>query len=272
MNDESGKGADESSSRTAGKNTGRDAGGTSPEKTGAQAGKPRHHSAKGIIATLAVAAVAGAGGIMYSLERHGGIDGDYKRGENLPQDRATLLATAKPTVAAGSATPGSAGPGEDGKPADKAAEGPTGQQAPKRAIKLFTSYFDDLDGKAQSMGKYQRKTLVVNFWATWCAPCVEEMPELDELQAGFKGRDARETQVIGIGVDSAENIGKFAGKHKIDYPLFVAGVQGSELARALGNKGGGLPFTVIIDAEGNIKKTYLGRLNMENLRRDLSSM
>jgi thiol-disulfide isomerase/thioredoxin len=127
----------------------------------------------------------------------------------------------------------------------------------------------DKNGVPQQLSQWRGKALVVNFWATWCAPCVEEMPELNQLQTEVEKKNI---QIIGIGIDSAANITSFASKLKIGYPLYVAGMAGTDLSRLFGNQAGGLPFTVLIDAHGQIKKTYLGRLNLEEVRRELTSL
>ena len=124
----------------------------------------------------------------------------------------------------------------------------------------------DSQGKLQKLSQWQGKFLLVNFWATWCAPCVQEMPELSELQ---KNLSASNIQFIGLGIDSPSNIAEFAQKYQIGYPLFAAGMEGTELSRQLGNQAGGLPFTVLISPDGNLLKSYLGRLNMLQLRSDI---
>lgn len=136
-----------------------------------------------------------------------------------------------------------------------------------------TSYFfnqslPDIYNNSKKMSELQGKLLLVNFWATWCAPCVEEMPELSELQ---NSAEFKNLQVIGIGIDSATNIKEFADKYKISYPVYIAGMSGIELSRKLGNQQGGLPFTILLGSDGTIKKTYLGRLKMEKVRKDLAS-
>jgi peroxiredoxin len=78
--------------------------------------------------------------------------------------------------------------------------------------------------------------------------------------------------VIGIGIDSPSNIAQFAAKFKIAYPLYVAGMGGTDLARQFGNSAGGLPYTVLIGADGQVRKTYLGRLKFEELKRDLAAL
>jgi peroxiredoxin len=95
------------------------------------------------------------------------------------------------------------------------------------------------------------------------------MPELSALAAGEEGK---KLQVIGIGIDSATNIADFSNKFKISYPVLVAGMAGTELSRQFGNGAGGLPYTVLIGADGQVKKTYLGRLKFDELRKDLASL
>lgn len=134
---------------------------------------------------------------------------------------------------------------------------------------LFTQTLSDSQGNPQALSQWKGKILVVNFWATWCPPCVEEMPELVELQHDTASKNV---QIIGIGIDSASNISEFSSKHKIDYPLYVSGMKGTELSKQFGNQSGGLPFTVLLSPEGQVKKTYLGRLNMKELRKDLTAL
>lgn len=134
---------------------------------------------------------------------------------------------------------------------------------------LFQLRLIDPDEQVQALAQWQGKALVVNFWATWCAPCVEEMPELAQLHSELAPQNIH---VLGIGIDSASNIKQFAAKYHINYPLYVGGISSTEISRKLGNPTGGLPFTVLIDAKGVIKKTYLGRLNMAQLRADIAEL
>lgn len=134
---------------------------------------------------------------------------------------------------------------------------------------LLGQSMEDSQGKMQPLSQWKGKTLVVNFWATWCAPCVDEMPELSALQSEVATTNV---QILGVGIDSRANIAQFESKHKITYPLYVSGFSGTELSREFGNKAGGLPFTVLISPDGEVKKTYLGRLKMEELRKDLAGM
>lgn len=127
----------------------------------------------------------------------------------------------------------------------------------------------DSAGKQRKMSEWQGKVLVLNFWATWCPPCVSEMPELVALQNDFVSKNV---QVVGIGIDSPSNIRKFAEKHQITYPLLLGGLEGTELSKQFGNQSGGLPFTLLIGADGSVRKSYMGRLDMEQVRADLSSL
>ena len=146
-----------------------------------------------------------------------------------------------------------------------------GPQAPDSSASnaLFAMTLPDAQGVSQPLSQWRGKILVVNFWATWCPPCVEEMPELVDLQ---KEMASRNVQIVGIGIDSASNISEFSQKHRIDYPLYVAGSNGTELSKQLGNQIGALPFTILINVDGRIEKTYLGRLKFDRLRQDLLSL
>ena len=134
---------------------------------------------------------------------------------------------------------------------------------------LYGQQMKDVGGASQSLAQWKGKALIVNFWAPWCGPCVREMPELSALQ---KEITAKNIQVIGIGIDSPSNIAEFAAKMQITYPIYVAGMGGTDLSRAFGNEKGGLPYTVLIGADGQIRKTYLGGLKFEQLRADLATL
>lgn len=131
---------------------------------------------------------------------------------------------------------------------------------------FFSQSLPDINDKIEKMSNWHGKLLLVNFWATWCAPCVEEMPELSELQ---NSKSPANLQIIGIGIDSPSNIREFTAKYKISYPIYLAGMSGIDLARQMGNQQGGLPFTILFGADGQVKKTYIGRLDMKAVRKDL---
>ena len=146
---------------------------------------------------------------------------------------------------------------------------PTGGKPHTAVTRLYAQSLNDAAGKPQALSQWQGKHLIVNFWAPWCAPCVREMPELDELA---REMGSKNIAVIGIGIDSPSNIAEFAGKHKISYPIYVGAMEGTEMSRDFGNTQGGLPFTVLIGADGQVRKTYLGQLKFDQLRADLAAL
>ncbi len=137
------------------------------------------------------------------------------------------------------------------------------------AATLFSKQLLDKSGQMQAMSQWKGKPLIINFWASWCVPCVKEMPELAALQ---KELSPKGIELIGIGIDSPDKIREFASEHQIAYPLLIGGMEGTELSRQLGNQTGGLPFTILIGADGKVKKTYLGLLKFQQLRNDIAQV
>jgi thiol-disulfide isomerase/thioredoxin len=134
---------------------------------------------------------------------------------------------------------------------------------------LFAATFPDEKGKPQSLQQYAGKTVVLNFWATWCEPCREEMPELSALHDAYK---ANNLVVLGIAVDDVAAIGDFVKETQVSYPLFAAEMQGMEIASNLGNDKSVLPFTVIIKADGSVAKTYFGRVSKALLEQTIVTL
>jgi thiol-disulfide isomerase/thioredoxin len=124
-------------------------------------------------------------------------------------------------------------------------------------------------GTAQPLTAYKGKPVVVNFWASWCGPCVKEMPALSALQREYQKKGIT---FIGLGVDSEKNVNDFLKKVPVDYPVYVTGFGGADLARSFGNNAGGLPFTVVIDAKGVVRSTKLGEVNEAELKKTLDSL
>lgn len=120
---------------------------------------------------------------------------------------------------------------------------------------LYAATFADPTGAVQSLAKFQGKILVLNFWATWCAPCREEMPAFSRLQSRWQGRDV---QFVGLANDDPARVARFAKELAIGYPLLVGGGDVDELARRLGDVDGVLPFTVIVDPAGAVVKQRAG--------------
>lgn len=140
----------------------------------------------------------------------------------------------------------------------------------ERAVQdLFALSLPNHEKQTQKLEQWRRRPLLINFWATWCAPCVDEMPELSALQ---KELGQKNLQILGIGIDKLDNIAEFQGKHQIGYPLYGAGFEGAQIAQHLGNRAGGLPFSVLISADERVFKVYSGRLQMSVLRQDIQTM
>jgi peroxiredoxin len=135
--------------------------------------------------------------------------------------------------------------------------------------KIWALQLPDAEGKPQALAQWQGKTLVLNFWATWCPPCREEMPLLSQTQTKWQ---AQGVQVVGIGIDEASLIRKFSDTHKLPFPLLVAGLEQIGLAEQLGNSMRGLPFTVVIDSDGKLRHVKLGPFRGDQLDRLLEGV
>ncbi|MGQ0441895.1 MAG: TlpA family protein disulfide reductase [Methylophilaceae bacterium] len=131
---------------------------------------------------------------------------------------------------------------------------------------LFAATFPDGNSEPQALKQWQGKIIVLNFWATWCPPCREEMPELSELNTQYRDKNVI---VIGIAIDDIGLVNEFRQETKVSYPLLAAENGGMELASGLGNNKGVLPYTVIINSDGAIKKTYFGRITKSLLEKTL---
>ncbi|QSA96991.1 TlpA disulfide reductase family protein [Methylococcus sp. EFPC2] len=127
----------------------------------------------------------------------------------------------------------------------------------------LTESFPDLEGKPHRLDEWRGKTLVVNFWATWCTPCLEEMPAFSALQNELGGRGL---QIVGLAIDDPVSVKRFLAKHPTAYPLLIA-ESGEGLAANLGNKLGVLPFTAIFDATGKLVEVKTGPYKGDELRK-----
>jgi thiol-disulfide isomerase/thioredoxin len=143
---------------------------------------------------------------------------------------------------------------------------PPQQSAPVLAAgtadRLFASTLNDPTGKPQSFAQWKGKILVVNFWATWCPPCREEMPEFSRLHGKYV---ANGVQFVGIALDSQESVNEFSRQFPVIYPLLIGANEGTDLAQQLGNPRLALPYTVIINGKGEAIFARLGGVSEQEL-------
>jgi thiol-disulfide isomerase/thioredoxin len=150
-----------------------------------------------------------------------------------------------------SVQPGAAAPtAENGNQTDAAIEA------------FWKSSFDTPDGSPLAMSSLKGKPLLVNFWATWCPPCIEELPLLDSF---YQANKAKSWQLLGLAVDQPSAVRKWLQSKPLSFPVGMAGFGGTELSKSLGNLSGGLPFSVVFGASGQLLHRKTGKLSREDL-------
>lgn len=120
----------------------------------------------------------------------------------------------------------------------------------------------DLRGEPQAMAQWRGQVLVVNFWATWCAPCREEIPAFVKLQTKYAGRGV---QFVGIAIDQPERVAAFAREFGMNYAILLGGINIVDVTRTAGNKVGALPFTLVLDRDGQVAGRQLGKMHEADL-------
>lgn len=137
------------------------------------------------------------------------------------------------------------------------------REAPDTADLLWSMSFQTPQGADVAMRALRGRPLLLNFWATWCPPCIEELPLLD---AFFRENARHGWQVLGLAIDQPSAVRAFLQRTPVTFMIGLAGMQGTELTKALGNMAGGLPYTVVIGADGTIRQRRMGRVSEPDLR------
>jgi len=138
---------------------------------------------------------------------------------------------------------------------------------PPNVEALFAARLPDVQGRDTLLDSFRGEPLLINFWATWCPPCVAEMPDLEALSKAFNN-----VQFFGIAIDTDVNVKQFLQKVPVSYPILVSGHSGIDLVRAMGNPSGGLPYTVLISADGRVKEQILGPVKVDALGQQLKQL
>jgi thiol-disulfide isomerase/thioredoxin len=138
------------------------------------------------------------------------------------------------------------------------------EMAPESLAAFWSAEFDTPSGESLPMTVFQGKPLVINFWATWCTPCIEEMPLID---AFFRENESKGWQVLGLAIDQPSRVKQFLNQFPVQYKIGLAGLTGTDLAKKLGNDIGGLPFTIVLDANGQLKQRKLGKLTADDIKK-----
>jgi thiol-disulfide isomerase/thioredoxin len=129
------------------------------------------------------------------------------------------------------------------------------------AAQFWDLTFETPEGKALPMRSFRGKPLLVNFWATWCPPCVEELPLLDSFYTAQRGR----LQMVGLAVDQPSAVRKWLQAKPLGFSVVMAGLSGTELSKSLGNTAGSLPFTAVFNAVGEVMYRKIGKVTPEEL-------
>ena len=144
------------------------------------------------------------------------------------------------------------------------------RSADAQAVDQFwASEFEGLNGAQVSMAAFRGHPLLLNFWATWCPPCVQELPRLN---AFYEEHKAGGWQVLGLAIDQLASVQQFLQRAPLAFPVALGGVSGLTLVRGLGNPNGGLPFSVLFAANGAIAQRKIGELSSSDLQQWRASL
>ena len=135
-------------------------------------------------------------------------------------------------------------------------------QLPEAEQMLWRQQVTNLEGAAGEVAQWRGKPLLVNFWATWCPPCVRELPMLSEFS---RNQGSSGLQVLGLAIDKPEAVRTFLTRQPLHFPIALVDQGGLGLTRSLGNSEGALPFSVLLDAGGHILQRKIGELSTTDL-------
>jgi thiol-disulfide isomerase/thioredoxin len=147
--------------------------------------------------------------------------------------------------------------------------GPDRAAAESASQTLLATRLPDLNNRPQGVEQWKGKVLVVNFWATWCAPCREEIPLFIKLQEKYA---AQGLQFVGIAIDQPEKVRPYAVELGMNFPVLIGDVDTIDLAKKLGNRAGVLPYTLIVGRDGKIVATEIGAVKEAKLEPLLKSL
>ena len=128
---------------------------------------------------------------------------------------------------------------------------------------LWQMQFDTPDGSKLAMQSLKGKPLLINFWATWCPPCVEELPLLERFYSQNK---AKSVQIVGLAADKPDAVRTFLKKLPLTFPIGITDLSGIALSKSWGNLAGGLPFSVMLAADGRVLQRKMGKLSEDDLK------
>jgi len=134
---------------------------------------------------------------------------------------------------------------------------------------LWQLGFPDAQGHPQPLSQWRGQVVVLNFWASWCAPCREEIPDFVSLRTQYRPKGV---EFIGIAIDNSANVTQFLQRVSVNYPILIGEGAAHSLARQLGNPSGALPYTIVLDRDGHIALSHLGRLPRATLEQALGKI
>ncbi len=131
---------------------------------------------------------------------------------------------------------------------------------------LWQLGFPDSQGQEQPLSQWRGQVVVLNFWASWCAPCREEIPDFIALRTQYHPKGV---EFVGIAIDNSANVTQFLQRMSVNYPILIGEGAAHTLARQLGNPSGALPYTIVLDRDGRVALRHLGRLPRATLEKTL---